>query len=155
MRMRFIGAAGSVTGSSTLVETGRSESPEAEEAAQEYISPLISAGCRILILGCTHYPFLIAAVKKAAGPEVTIIDPAEETALEAANILSSAGILSSQETEPTHTYFTSARPEKFAELGSRFLGKTLSEVQQVEWGSDLQEIKWQEKTVEQTMKSAL
>lgn len=120
-----------------LVEVGMSDSPEAEAAAREYIEPLLNAGCRTIILGCTHYPFLTNAIKKAAGNGIALIDPAEETVIEAANILLNTGTLNSQNTEPVHSYFTSDRPEKFAELGSRFLGSTICGVRQITWGIDL------------------
>ena len=47
-------------------------------------------------MGCTHYPFIRSGVEQAFGPEVTIIDPAEETALRAKRQLQSAGQLKEQ-----------------------------------------------------------
>ena len=137
-----------------LVEAGMWDSPEAEEAVCEYLEPLLSAGCKTLILGCTHYPFLMEAVRKIAGSDVTLIDPSEETAREAANILFDVGILNPPHVEPTHVYFTSAAPDKFAELGSRFLGRTICGVRHITWGLDLGAIEWQEKMAAQMMKSA-
>ena len=138
----------------SLVEAGAWDTPKAEDAVREYASPLLDAGCRTLILGCTHYPFLADTIRRAAGPGVALIDPAEETAVEAANILFDAGVLNPPHVEPVHSYFTSARPDKFAELGSRFMGRTIRGVEQITWGLDLRAIEWQEKTVEPTTKSA-
>ena len=138
-----------------LVEAGMCDSPEAEEAVREYTGVLLSAGCRAIILGCTHYPFLADVIRKAIGPDITIIDPAEETAIEAANILSNAGMLNTPQAEPVHACFTSGHPEQFAELGSRFLGRTISDVNKITWGLDLRAIECQEKTAEKTTNSAL
>ena len=138
-----------------LVEAGMCDSPEAEEAAREYVKPLLSAGCRTLILGCTHYPFLTGVVRKVVGPGVAIVDPAEETAAEAAKILQEAGLASSADAGPEHVYFTTGSPDRFAELGSRFLGRTISGVRKINWGLELGVIEWQEKMVGQTTKSAL
>lgn len=137
-----------------LVEDGMSESPEAEEAAREYAQPLLSAGCRVVILGCTHYPFLTSAIRKALGPDASIIDPADETAVEAAEVLRRTGVLNPLPTEASHLYCTSGDPKQFAELGERFLGRTLGGVQSIQWGSDLGVVNWQEKMVGQTTKSA-
>jgi glutamate racemase len=138
-----------------LVEAGKWDSAEAREAVRHYVGPLISAKCEVLILGCTHYPFLTRFIRQEAGPGVTIIDPAEETAVEAANILFDARMLNPPTTEPVYSYFTSAAPEQFTELGSPLLGSRITGVRKIEWGPDLREITWQEKTAEQTMKSAL
>ena len=138
-----------------LIEAGKWDSDEARETVQLYVRPLMSAGCQVLILGCTHYPFLMRFIRQEAGPGVTIIDPAEETAIEAANILFDARMLNSPTTEPVHAYFTSAAPEQFAELGSPLLGSRITQVSKITWGLDLKEIICQEKTVGQTMKSAL
>ena len=138
-----------------IVESGTSDSHEADAAAREYVEPLLDAGCRALVLGCTHYPFLIRAIRAAAGPDIAIIDPAEETAMEAANILFDAGLLNPPQAEPAHAYFTTGSPEQFAELGGRFMGKPIDEVQRLTWGLELRETQWQEKTDERTIKSAL
>lgn len=141
-----------------LIEAGKWDSDEAREAVREYVTPLMEANCDSLILGCTHYPFLSRFIRQEAGPGVTIIDPAEETAVEAANILfdaSASGGLNPSEVEPVHAYFTSGDPEQLAELGSPLLGGRIIGVRKITWGMDLKETKWQEKTVGQTTKSAL
>lgn len=138
-----------------LVESGTCDSAEADAVAREYVEPLLDDGCRVLVLGCTHYPFLMRAIRKAAGPDIAIIDPAEETALEAANILFDAGLLSPTHTAPAHAYFTTGCPEQFAELGGQFMGKPIDEVHRLSWGLELRETEWQEKTAGRTIKSAL
>ena len=138
-----------------LVEAGKCSSPEAEAAARGYVEPLLAAGCRTLILGCTHYPFLMDVIRRVAGPEVAIVDPAEETAAEAADILHEAGLANSADAVPEHVYLTTGSPAQFAELGSRFLGRTICDVRRISWGLDLGVIEWQEKMAGQTTKSAL
>ena len=48
-----------------LVETGRADTPDAEAAALEYLRPLHRAGVQTIILGCTHFPFLLPALQAA------------------------------------------------------------------------------------------
>ncbi len=66
-----------------LVEEGKGDSDEAEELLRKYLEPLLDknlptgqAGIDQLVLGCTHYIFLINRIKKILGDKVSIIDPA-------------------------------------------------------------------------------
>lgn len=137
-----------------IVEKGMCESRDAHSAALEYVTPLMEARCRTIILGCTHYPYLTLAIRKATGPDIALIDPAEETAREAANILHDSGMLNPPHAEPVHAYFTTGAPDQFADLGSGFLGTPIASVSQITWGLELRASEWQEKTVERTINSA-
>ena len=137
-----------------IVEAGLCDTPEAESAVREYAEPLISAGCRTIILGCTHYPFLIEAIERIVGPEARIVDPAVETAAEAADILFAAGLLARETGGPEHAYFTSGCPDQFRELGGGFLGRRIEDVRRADWGLDLREVEGQGKMVGQTINSA-
>lgn len=57
-----------------LIESGSLEDIETEELAAEYIGKLLSAGADTLVLGCTHFPFLLPLFRKLAGPEIEILD---------------------------------------------------------------------------------
>lgn len=59
-----------------LVESEQTESTAAYEAAARHLAPLRAAGCDSVILGCTHYPLLLPALRTAA-PEICFVDPAE------------------------------------------------------------------------------
>ena len=56
--------------------------------------------------------------------------------------------------EPAHIYITTASPEKFAELGSRFLDAEINDVQVISWGTELGATEWQEKMAARMMKHA-
>lgn len=137
-----------------LIEGGKTDSPEAHDAVAEYTEPLMRGGYGTVVLGCTHYPFLADAIGQRVGAGVTLIDPAEETAIEAREILSDTGMLNAPHTEPVHRYCTTARPDQFAALGSDFLGRPLDLVEQIRWGIDLGAMEWLETMVEQTTRSA-
>ncbi|MCX7781377.1 MAG: glutamate racemase [Negativicutes bacterium] len=70
-----------------LVESGKLAGVEAEEAAHEYLRPLVEANVDTLILGCTHYPLLAPTIRKVMGANVTLVNPARETAVDACNLL--------------------------------------------------------------------
>lgn len=59
-----------------LVEAGRLHDRETRLALEGYLEPLLRAGIDTLVLGCTHYPFLVPLIRQIAGPDIQIIDPA-------------------------------------------------------------------------------
>ena len=63
-----------------LVERGILEGPEAEATVRRSLQPLLDAGADTIVLGCTHYPFLIDVIRQIAGPSVRVIDPAPAVA---------------------------------------------------------------------------
>jgi len=119
-----------------LVESGQAESEEAEAAACTYVAPLLGEGCRTIVLGCTHYPFLRKVIQTAAGDGVSIVDPAEETARALENILNERQLASGELNGP-HIFYTSGETDSFAAIGSAFLGREIEAVEHVEWGVDI------------------
>jgi glutamate racemase len=97
------------------VEAGKLDTPETEDLLRKCISPLISAGADQLVLGCTHYPFLMPAIKKLVGPDVSIIDPAPAVASQTARIMKQLNLVSNQDLKGCHTFFTSGQPDLFSE----------------------------------------
>lgn len=63
-----------------LIETGDFDSREIKTALNEYLEPLKKAQIDTLLLACTHYPIVYSTISEIMGENVTIIDPAEETA---------------------------------------------------------------------------
>ncbi|MFI3305228.1 MAG: glutamate racemase [Rikenellaceae bacterium] len=69
-----------------LVEQDMEGSPEAESVVREVVEEMIEEGVDQIVLGCTHYPFLIPALKSIA-PDVNIIDPSPAVAHRVAQLL--------------------------------------------------------------------
>jgi len=123
-----------------IVESGKAESVEADQAAKQYSARLIDEDVRVVVLGCTHYPFLKSAIERAFGKAVVVVDPAEETALEAARILQDRGLLAEAGENPRHAFVISGAPEgdsRFVEIGSRFLGRRIQTLERALWGVDV------------------
>ena len=74
------------------VEAGDFTGPETRRLVEGYVAPLRNAGVDVIVLGCTHFPFLEPVIQAVAGPAVTIIDPSEAVARELARRLAVAGI---------------------------------------------------------------
>ena len=72
-----------------LVERGELDGPEAERTVRASLQPLLDAGADIIVLGCTHYPFLRPVIERIAGPNVRIIDPAPAVARQVLRVLES------------------------------------------------------------------
>jgi glutamate racemase len=78
-----------------LVERGELDGPEAERVVRASLQPLLDAGADTIVLGCTHYPFLLPVIERIAGPGVRVIDPAPAVARQLVHILTERGLLNS------------------------------------------------------------
>ncbi len=103
--------------------------PKTYNLAKAYLTPLLRAGIDSLILGCTHYPLLKDLLGKVAGGEVILISSAEETALEVKAILERRGQLRQGPELPVYRFAATLDTVQFAGLGSRFLGRRITEVE--------------------------
>lgn len=70
-----------------LVENGEFEGEKVEATVEHSLRPLLDQGADVIVLGCTHYPFLLPVMQKIAGPEVEFIDPAPAVAKRVLSIL--------------------------------------------------------------------
>lgn len=78
-----------------LVESGKLTGAEAEATVEASLRPLLDAGADVVVLGCTHYPFLLETMKKIAGPEIRFIDPAPAVAKQLLRVMSEEGLTGS------------------------------------------------------------
>jgi len=117
-----------------LVESGKADSEEAEAAVMTCVAPLLDRGCRTIILGCTHYPFLMRAIRHAAGDGVAIIDPAVETAKA---VLEIVGTQQDAAGDVAGRFCATGETEDFAELAEAFLGQKIEKIESLLWGRDL------------------
>jgi glutamate racemase len=75
------------------VEAGALDDPRTDALLESYIAPLTGAGADTLVLGCTHYPYLLPRIRRIAGPGVTVIDAAPAVAAQAGRVLGQRGLL--------------------------------------------------------------
>ncbi len=76
-----------------LIENGDMDSPEMAELLENYLQPMIAQNIDYLVLGCSHYPYLIPQIKKIIPPTIKIIDSGEAVAKQTKNILDQKKIL--------------------------------------------------------------
>lgn len=118
----------------SLAEEGMHEGPIAEAVAHHYldsifdppgVQPGVAAAPDTLVLGCTHFPMLAGAIRAAVGNGVRIVDSAATTAKSVREQLAGARLLGG--TGRTMVRFLATDgPERFARVGTRFLGQSLS-----------------------------
>ncbi len=112
-----------------LVEEGWTDHDATRLIAREYLGPMLDAEIDTLVLGCTHYPLLKSLLSDVLGPDVRLIDSAEETAAETARTLASAGLAADANAEPVYRFVASDDPLQFLQLGQRFLGSAMEGVE--------------------------
>ncbi|MCQ2353749.1 MAG: glutamate racemase [Clostridia bacterium] len=82
-------------GLSQMVESGECEGKETDEYFERLFTPFRSDGFDAVVLGCTHYPFVRSAIRRAVGEKVAIFDGAEGTARHTKSCLEYAGLRAS------------------------------------------------------------
>lgn len=116
-----------------LVEEDWQQEEVIDPVLNHYLAPFKDAGTDTLILGCTHYPYLKDAIQAVMGTNVALIDSGEETARVVKDVLAESGRLyQGEQRGEKHHFYVSDFPQMFRETASRFLGKPLENLFQVE-----------------------
>jgi glutamate racemase len=114
-----------------LAEEGWVEGDIAESVARAYLAPLFSEPAHspdTLVLGCTHFPPLRAAIAAAVPAAVNIVDSAETSALALSELLVGRGLNASGTPAADHFLVTDG-VERFLRTGARFLGRGIDATQ--------------------------
>ncbi|HET8885422.1 MAG TPA: glutamate racemase [Salinimicrobium sp.] len=98
------------TGLVELIESGQKDSQEMELLLKNLLTPFIENNIDFLVLGCSHYPYIIPVIKKLLPPHVTIIDSGEAVAKQTKNLLKDNNILS-EENRGSCIFLTNKNPE--------------------------------------------
>lgn len=86
-----------------LVEKLELSGPHAESIVRRSLQPLLDEGADTIVLGCTHYPFLLPILERTAGEGVKFIDPAPAVARQLVRVLNKSGI-ECNNTHPSRSY---------------------------------------------------
>jgi glutamate racemase len=112
-----------------LVEEGRpSEDPIVQAVVRDYLDPLVRLDPRVIVMGCTHYPLLRQAIAEVTGPRIELVDSGEQTARAVVERLTAAGSLSQGDGPGSLSCYVSDNPQRFRELGQRFLACPIVDV---------------------------
>ena len=98
-----------------LIENGNIDSPEMTQLLHSYLDPMIEANIDYLVLGCSHYPYLIPQIKKILPANIHIIDSGEAVAKQTQNVLKEkVGLSSTEKREPV--FYTNSNPKVLSEI---------------------------------------
>jgi len=119
-----------------LAEEGWTDDEIAELAARKYLDPLKELGIDVLILGCTHYPLLKSVIQNVVGKEVTLVDSAEETALEIRRTLLENHTSNGNSTSAERAFYLTDVSDTFIKIAGNFLGGEIGRIHQIDLNNE-------------------
>jgi glutamate racemase len=114
------------------IETGHLDTPTVRLILEQALQPMLAEGIDTVVLGCTHYPFVIPMIEEIAGEGVRVIDPAPAIARQAGRILEARNLSRPEGKHGSVRFLTTGDPERLKALLPNLLGET-GEVRQVFW----------------------
>ena len=116
-----------------LVEEGFKKHPVTEEIIDYYLNSYKESGIDALILGCTHYPLLRSKIREYVGDEITLINPAYETAMDLKRLLQSCD-MENPDVEGDHgsySFYVSDAADKFKQFANSILPYDIETTKQI------------------------
>lgn len=114
------------------IENGNLTGEATRAILRHELDPMLEQGIDTVVLGCTHYPFVIPLIKEIVGPEVKVIDPAPAVARQTAHLLEERGWLVKEPVPASMTIYTSGDPAALALRLPDLMGESLN-VKQARW----------------------
>ena len=99
-----------------LIEAGKLDSKELNELLSSYLKPMLNFNIDHLVLGCTHYPYLIPQIKKILGSTVNIIDSGEAVAKQTKAILEKLNLIATSTTQANHQLYINSDTKVLEQL---------------------------------------
>ena len=124
------------TGLVQQIEQGNLDGPETRRILNEALVPMLEKNIDTVVLGCTHYPFVIPLIRQIVGEKIRVIDPAPAVAKQTRRLLEAGGRKSPGTTRTQVRFYTSGDPDELKSLLPKLLGES-GEVERVEWLDDL------------------
>jgi glutamate racemase len=118
------------------IEQARLDSPETRRILEDALLPMLKKNIDTVVLGCTHYPFVIPLIQQIVGENVRVIDPAPAVAKQTARLLEAHGLRNHVASRGELQFYTSGDPQELKSLLPMLLGEA-GEIQRVVWRDDL------------------
>jgi glutamate racemase len=106
------------------IEKGALDSVETQAILESALRPMQSQGVDRIVLGCTHYPFVIPLIQRIVGPRVEVIDPAPAVARQVGRVLNAGRLLRTTEVPGTLRCFTTRISGNLNSLFLKLLGES-------------------------------
>lgn len=117
------------------IEKGDLDSAATWRILKKAIQPMLKEGIDTIVLGCTHYPFVIPLIEEIAGPQIKVIDPSPAIARQTQRLLDERFLLNPINDHGAISFFTSSLPSVLQKLLPRLIGSA-NEVGLVSWQQD-------------------
>ena len=111
-----------------IIEEGWADSPIARDIAGIYLHDFTNSNIDTLILGCTHYPIMANTIQALLPSKIKLVYSGETVGYKLAAYLERKNCVNSSDVSSSVQFFVTDYPQKFDELGSRFLGRKLINV---------------------------
>lgn len=120
------------TGLVQQIERGALETKKTRSILESALNPMLDHGIDTVVLGCTHYPFVIPVIQEIVGPDVRVIDPAPAVARQVERVLDLYGMKSTTEYSVMPLAYTSGKLLPFKSLLPKLIDLQC-QVQKVRW----------------------
>ena len=114
------------------IDQGNLDTPEVQRILEKALQPMLAEGIDTVVLGCTHFPFVIPAIETIVGPDVSVIDPSPAVARQVKRLLDSNQSLYSGTGAGRVEYFTTGDADQLQDLLPQLTGYT-GQVKVLSW----------------------
>jgi glutamate racemase len=119
------------------IEKGKLDDGVTIQILHKAIDPMLEQNVDTIVMGCTHYPFVIPQIRQIAGDSVRVIDPAPAIAKQVARLLQERGWLAGRNAGIQNSYYTSGSSEKMQALVEFLCSQAVLPVK-ISWGKSCQ-----------------
>ncbi len=99
-----------------LIENGQINHPETKQLLTEYLQPMIQQNIDFLVLGCSHYPYLIPIIQSIIPPHIKVIDSGEAVANQTHRVLENHNLKCESKLASNPIFYTNTNPQVLKEL---------------------------------------
>lgn len=91
------------------VEADAEDAPETEQRVREVLEPMIEEGVDVIVLGCTHYPFLRPVIERVVSDrDIEVIDSGSAVEKRVESLLDEYGLRAGSDHEATYVFLSMA-----------------------------------------------
>ncbi len=117
------------------IERGDLQGARTHSILEQALQPMLKKNIDTVVLGCTHYPFVIPLIQQIVGGKVRVIDPAPAVARQTERLLRESGLRRPEGGQGEIQFFTSGEASALASLLPLLLGGP-GHVRQLRWEGD-------------------
>jgi glutamate racemase len=117
------------------IEQGNLHGAETRQILENALLPMLEKNIDTVVLGCTHYPFVIPLIQEIVGANVRVIDPAPSVAKQVRRVIEVRGLKNDADVRGQVRFYTSGEVEGLKSLLPLLLGES-GDIRQVHWWND-------------------